>query len=106
MAVIYNAATTINGFLADDEDSLRWLFDVSDSGVAAEDINHFLKDIDALVMGSTTYQWLLSELDSPAQLTENHGDRPTFNRRLASDKLSLAGTRRLGQFVELSYEIN
>lgn len=78
MTVIYNAATTINGFLADDEDSLQWLFDVSGAADTADDINHFLADIDVLVMGSTTYEWLLRELESPIHLTENYAKRPIW----------------------------
>ena len=58
--VIYNTATTLNGFLADDENSLSWLFVVpgADAGrvrlLAASSTG-----IGALVMGSTTYEWIL-----------------------------------------------
>jgi len=77
MPVIYNAAATLNGYLADDHDSLQWLFDVPGSDAAATDIQSFLTDIDALVMGSTTYQWLLDALDSPQDLTTQYGDPPS-----------------------------
>lgn len=78
MTVFYNAATTVNGFLADDDNSLQWLFDVPGSDTAENDISTFLAQIDALVMGSTTYQWLLDALDSPTQLTDNYGKRPIW----------------------------
>ena len=78
MAIIYNAATTVNGFLADDADSLQWLFDVPGSAGAEADIATFLGRVGALVMGSTTYEWLLDALDSPAQLTDSYGDRPIW----------------------------
>ena len=57
--VIYNTATTLNGFLADDENSLSWLFTVSGADEAEFDFSGFLAGIGALVMGSTTYEWIL-----------------------------------------------
>lgn len=78
MPIIYNAATTLNGFLADDHDSLQWLFDVPGADDAEADNQAFLASVDALVMGSTTYEWLLDALDSPAELTAQYGDRPIW----------------------------
>ncbi len=57
--VIYNTATTLNGFLADDEDSLSWLFAVPGADTAESEFGRFLEGIGSIVMGSTTYQWLL-----------------------------------------------
>ncbi len=57
--VIYNTATTLNGFLADDQDSLSWLFVVPGADEAESGFSGFLKGIRALVMGSTTYEWIL-----------------------------------------------
>jgi dihydrofolate reductase len=76
--IIYNAATTLNGFLADDHDSLQWLFDVPGADDAEADNQAFLASVDALVMGSTTYEWLLDALDSPAELTAQYGDWPIW----------------------------
>lgn len=59
--VIYKTATTINGFLADENQSLWWLFAVpeeTDPGLA-----EFAEGIGAIVMGSTTYQWVLDAED-------------------------------------------
>ena len=78
MPIIYNAATTLNGFLADDHDSLQWLFDVPGADDAEADNQAFLASVDALVMGSTTYEWLLDALDSPAELTAQYGDWPIW----------------------------
>ncbi|SFS04569.1 Dihydrofolate reductase [Microbacterium sp. cf046] len=58
--VIYNTATTLNGFLADDEDSLSWLFVVPGADQAESSFSVFLKGVGALVMGSTTYEWILA----------------------------------------------
>lgn len=57
--VVYNTATTLNGYLADEENSLSWLFVVPGADEAESSFSTFLSDIGALVMGSTTYEWLL-----------------------------------------------
>lgn len=57
--VIYNTATTLDGFLADDEHSLSWLFAVPGADGAESDFASFLEGVGALVMGSSTYEWLL-----------------------------------------------
>jgi dihydrofolate reductase len=79
--VIYNAAATLNGFIADEQDSLSWLFAVA--GGDAPDTAAFLRGIGALVMGSTTYEWVLRQeriLDRPGRWHELDyvGDRPAF----------------------------
>ena len=61
--VIYNTATTLDGYLADDADSLSWLFAVPGADAAEDDFGGFLATIGALVMGSTTYEWLLRHED-------------------------------------------
>lgn len=58
--VIYHTATTLNGFLADDQDSLEWLFVVAGAQGAESEFSKFLKGVGALIMGSTTYEWLLA----------------------------------------------
>ena len=57
--VIYNTATTLNGYLADDENSLAWLFVVPSADAAESAFSTFLTGVRTLVMGSTTYEWLL-----------------------------------------------
>ncbi|WP_137843635.1 dihydrofolate reductase family protein [Microbacterium sp. 2FI] len=58
--VIFNTATTLDGFLADDDDSLSWLFVVPGADDAENAFGGFLEGIGALIMGSTTYEWLLA----------------------------------------------
>lgn len=65
--VIYNTATTLNGFLADDDDSLSWLFVVPGAEGAESEFSTFVKGIGALIMGSTTYEWLLAHENLLAQ---------------------------------------
>jgi dihydrofolate reductase len=54
--VIFNTATTLDGYLADDADSLGWLFAVPGADEAEGGFSGFLEGIGALVMGSTTYE--------------------------------------------------
>ena len=56
--VVFYTATTLDGFLADPDDSLAWLMrqDLDEKG--PENYGHFIGGIGALVMGSTTYEWL------------------------------------------------
>lgn len=59
---IYCTATTLDGYLADEQDSLDWLF-VQDIDPAGPN-NHeeFLAGVGALVMGRTTYEWVREHL--------------------------------------------
>lgn len=55
----YNTATTLDGFLADEHDSLEWLFkqNIADDGPG--NFTAFMEGIGAQVMGATTYEWIL-----------------------------------------------
>lgn len=79
--VIYNTATTLNGFLADDADSLDWLFAVPGADEAEQAFPAFLEGIGVIVMGSTTYEWVHrheSLAEHPEQWREFYGDRLTI----------------------------
>jgi dihydrofolate reductase len=76
--VIYNTATTLDGFLADDDDSLSWLFAVPGADAAEDDFGGFMATIGALVMGSTTYEWLLRHEDML-----DHPEKWPYRDRLA-----------------------
>ena len=58
---VYYTATTLDGFIADPNDSLEWLLrqteEPPDDG--------FIDGVGAIVMGSTTYEWVLRNLDGP-----------------------------------------
>lgn len=64
---IYYTATTLDGFLADEEDSLAWLFKQPIDDDGPHNYNDFIKDVGALVMGATTYQWLLDHSRSTGE---------------------------------------
>jgi dihydrofolate reductase len=60
--IVFYTATTLDGFLADPDDSLAWLMrqDLDEEG--AENYGAFIERIGALVMGSTTYEWVLAHI--------------------------------------------
>ena len=59
--IIFDTATTLNGFLADGGHSLGWLFAVPSEAEARDVLGPFMADVGALAMGSTTYRWILDE---------------------------------------------
>ena len=64
-SVQYFAASSLDGYIADGDESLDWLTgfdghtDVEADGPVLEAIDTFVAGIGALVMGSNTYEWLL-----------------------------------------------
>ncbi|KAA9110601.1 dihydrofolate reductase family protein [Microbacterium rhizomatis] len=81
---IFYTATTLNGFLADDSDSLDWLFRVP-GGESAETgdtgFADFLANVGVIVEGSTTYEWVVAHerlTEHPEKWQEFYGARPTF----------------------------
>jgi dihydrofolate reductase len=77
--IVFDTATTINGWIADEHDSLAWLFAVEDGDAPDEQL--LPQHATVMVEGSTTYEWVLAESDilaHPEKWTEFHGDRPTY----------------------------
>lgn len=56
---IYSTATTLDGYIADPDDNLDWLFvqDIDPDGPGSHDA--FMQGVTVNVMGATTYQWVL-----------------------------------------------
>lgn len=78
MAVIYETACTLDGFLATPEDSLDWLFEIPGE---QPDLGPFMAAAGAIVMGSTTYEWVLAQEDllaHPEQWPDYLGRQPVF----------------------------
>lgn len=61
--VIYYTATTLDGFIADPDDSLDWLFRQDQDEQGPMNYDWFRARLGAGVMGSTTYQWILDHED-------------------------------------------
>lgn len=59
---LYYTATTLDGFLADENDSLDWLFEQEQTPGGPLNYEEFISGIGAIAMGATTYQWVLDHL--------------------------------------------
>ncbi len=76
----YYTATTLDGYIADENNSLDWLFEVertdAEGGFAA-----FFSGIGAMAMGATTYEWVLDHerlVDDPDKWQTYYGDTPCW----------------------------
>jgi dihydrofolate reductase len=75
----YSTATSLDGFIADERNSLDWLFQVETPTRGEDQFAEFLADVGALAMGATTYRWILEH----ENLLENskrwpYGSRPSW----------------------------
>ena len=78
--VVYYTACTLDGFIADRDHSLDWLFEVQSSG-DERPWQAFIDRIGALAMGAATYQWVLAHedlLQHPEKWHQWYGDRPCW----------------------------
>jgi dihydrofolate reductase len=55
----YYTATTLDGFIADPDNSLDWLFTRAREPDGPLNYDDFIAEVGALAMGSTTYEWIL-----------------------------------------------
>ena len=55
----YYTATSLDGFIADSDSSLDWLFTRDQDRGGLLNYGDFIADVGALAMGSTTYEWIL-----------------------------------------------
>ena len=66
MRTQYYTASSLDGFIATEDDSLDWLFPLGD--INSTSYPRFIKEVGALAMGSVTYEWMLRNIikaDSP-----------------------------------------
>jgi dihydrofolate reductase len=83
----YYTATSADGFIADEHNSLDWLFEVG-RGVETDpadshetEWDEFIGGVGSMAMGATTYQWVLEHerlLENPKAWHDWYGDRPAF----------------------------
>jgi len=82
----YYTATSIDGYIADQDNSLEWLFDVD--GGTENPFGGFFSGVGAFAMGATTYEWVLENenvLAEPQNWHDLYGDVPCWvfaNREL------------------------
>ena len=69
--VQYYTAASLDGFIADEQNSLDWLYAVPhDDGDSSWD--DFIVGVGPMVMGATTYQWVLDSHDYTADPGQWH----------------------------------
>ena len=77
----YYTATTLDGYIADQSNSLDWLFEV-DRGTGDDDsFSAFFAGVGAMAMGRTTYEWVLEHervLDEPGKWRGWYGATPSW----------------------------
>ena len=52
-------ATSVDGYVATEDDSLDWLFKTDPEGDAGYE--DFMKDVDTMIMGRRTYDWVMEQ---------------------------------------------
>jgi dihydrofolate reductase len=64
MKTQYYTATSLDGFIATEDDSLEWLFALG--SLEESSYPAFIAEVGALAMGSATYEWMLRNADQVA----------------------------------------
>jgi len=54
----YLVASSLDGFIADEHDSLDWLLSMPGGDDEANPYPAFIREVGALAMGATTYEWI------------------------------------------------
>ena len=67
MKTQYYTATSLDGFIATEDDSLDWLFSLGDLNDSS--YPEFIAEVGALTMGSATYEWMIRNADKVAAET-------------------------------------
>jgi dihydrofolate reductase len=78
----YYTAATLDGYIADENHSLDWLFEVDRETEGGEhSFAAFFAEVGAMAMGATTYEWVLDHeqvLEDPEKWRRWYGDTPTW----------------------------
>jgi dihydrofolate reductase len=75
----FYTATTVDGFIADERDSLEWLFGVETE--RGDQFERFMAGVGVLAMGATTYRWVLEHekvVERPEEWRRWYGERPCW----------------------------
>ncbi|WP_433792990.1 dihydrofolate reductase family protein [Actinoplanes sp. CA-252034] len=75
----YYTATSIDGYIADENHSLGWLFEVDEG--TDNPFGEFFEGVGAFAMGATTYEWVLKHdnlLEEPENWHDMYGDVPCW----------------------------
>jgi dihydrofolate reductase len=80
----FYTATSIDGFIADQHNSLDWLFEVEQGGedeAGSNPFADFFAGVGAFAMGATTYEWVMEHdalLERPLKWADYYGDVPAW----------------------------
>jgi dihydrofolate reductase len=77
----YYTATSLDGYIADEQNSLDWLFEVDRASTGEETFDAFFAGVGAMAMGATTYEWVLAHdrlLDDPGKWRGYYGETPCW----------------------------
>ncbi len=77
----YYTATSIDGFIADPDNSLDWLLQVGTSSGKEERFSRFFADVGAMAMGATTYEWVFGHenlIEDPGRWRQHYGSVPCW----------------------------
>jgi dihydrofolate reductase len=77
----YYTATSIDGFIADPDNSLDWLFQAGTSPGKKDWFSEFFADVGAMAMGATTYEWVLGHenlIEEPGRWRKYYGAIPCW----------------------------
>jgi dihydrofolate reductase len=66
----YYTATTLDGFIADPDHSLEWLFARKREPGGPLTYESFIADVGAIAMGSTTYEWIVDHESAGKEASE------------------------------------
>ena len=77
----YYTATSLDGYIADENNSLDWLFEVDRDSTADRSFTAFFAGVGAMAMGATTYEWVIEHdhlLDDPGKWRGYYGETPCW----------------------------
>ena len=67
MKTQFYTSSSLDGFLATEDDSLDWLFPLGD--IAETSYPSFIENVGAIAMGSATYEWILRNAQAVSEQT-------------------------------------
>lgn len=83
----YYAASSLDGFIATPDDSLEWLFPLAK--MEETSYPRFIEQVGAIAMGSTTFQFLLNQMNSAKNESEKNWPYPQPTWVFTSRKLEV-----------------
>src|SRR5205807_61991 len=111
----YYTATSIDGFIADADNSLEWLFEAASNGIVDDRVGRFFADVGAMALVASAVAWdlvgqyadrgLLDEILLGVAPVMLGSGAPLFPRRLGADHLTLQGVEHDDRFVFLTYRV-